>query len=224
MNDIMERMVPISSSQSFPFQCRQCGACCRHVRESVPLESLDLYRLAKYLKGKGEASSVDEVLDKYAEPVLLDECGYMMYVLKTTGEEASCIFLKENHCSIHRAKPRACRTYPIEINPGEKEKYEQFLALDYRHHFNGPRRSVAKWLGRYFIKEDQEFVDCDAGAALELARLLRQVPQKELARAINLFIYYKYTAMELERPFMEQFKENTKKLIAALEKIVKKEK
>lgn len=47
-------MVPVAPSDRFPFRCRMCGACCRHVRESVPLESLDAFRLAKYLRDKGE--------------------------------------------------------------------------------------------------------------------------------------------------------------------------
>lgn len=220
MSSFLERMVPIASSQRFSFQCQQCGACCRHVQGSVPLESLDVYRLARHLREKEKVSCVDDVLGKYAEPVLLNECGYMIYVLKTTGLEESCIFLKNNRCSVHGAKPRACRTYPLEVSPGEKEKYEQVLSMEYPHHFRGPQRSVEKWLLRYFTKEDQEFLDCDSGSALRIAGLLKAVPKGEIAYAINLFIYYKYVALDLDKPFLEQFRENNENLIASLEKIV----
>lgn len=220
MSSFLERMLPITSSQKFLFQCQQCGACCRHVQESVPLESLDVYRLAKYLKEQGKVLCVDSVLAEYADLTLLDECGYMTYVLKTYGPEGSCIFLKDNHCTVHEAKPRACRTYPIEVSPGGKEKYEKVLCMDYTHHFNGPQRSVEKWLLRYFTKEDQEFLDCDTGSVMRIAGLLRKVPKGKMTYAMNLFIYYKYTALELDKPFMEQFRKNNKNLIAALEKIV----
>lgn len=220
MGNFLEKMVPVTSSQRFSFQCKRCGACCRHIAESVPLESLDVYRIAKHLKEKGKVSCVDDVLEKYAESVLLDEYGYMTFVLKTIGSEAACIFLKNDRCSIHEVKPRACRTYPIEISPGEQEKYEKFLSMDYPHHFNGPQRSVEKWIRRYFTEEDQKFFDCDTGFVIRIARMLRQIPEREIAHAINLFIYYKYEALELEKPFMEQFEENNKKLVVALGKMV----
>ena len=63
MKEFMTKMVPVNLSDRFPFKCRMCGACCRHVRESVPLESLDAFRLAKHLRDKGEnVSCVEDVL------------------------------------------------------------------------------------------------------------------------------------------------------------------
>lgn len=212
-------MVPLASDQKFAFQCQRCGACCRHVRESVPLESLDLYRIAKYLKKKGQVSGVEDVLQQFAVPVLLDACGYMAFTLKVTGSEDSCIFLKDGRCSIHEANPRACRTYPIEINPGG---LVPLLCTDYPHHFTGPQRTVGRWVKKYFTKEDQEFLKYETDAVLRIAKLLKQIPEKEKAHALQLFLYYKYTAFELDRPFMEQYQENNRRLLMALEKIVKK--
>ncbi len=102
MKEFMTKMVPVNLSDRFPFKCRMCGACCRHVRESVPLESLDAFRLAKHLRDKGEnVSCVEKVLAAYAEPVLLSENGYTVFMLKTVGADDACIFLKDNRCTIH---------------------------------------------------------------------------------------------------------------------------
>ena len=38
MKEFMAKMVPVEPKEHFPFHCQQCGACCRHVKESVPLE------------------------------------------------------------------------------------------------------------------------------------------------------------------------------------------
>ena len=211
------KVVPVTSGEKFAFQCRRCGACCRHVKESVPLESLDAYRIAKYLKEKGEASCVEDVLERFAVPVLLDGCGYMAFMLAVTGEEDACVFLRDGRCSVHEVKPRACRTYPIEISP---DGSETLLCMDYTHHFEGPQRSVERWVQKYFTQEDKEFLDCDTGAVMTIAKLLRQVPEREAAHAIALFMYYKYAVLELEKPFTEQFEKNNGRLIAALEKIV----
>ena len=77
MKEFLMKMVPVAASDHFPFLCRRCGACCRHVRQSVPLETLDAFRLARYLRDRGEPiRCIDDVLAKYTEPVLLHESGY----------------------------------------------------------------------------------------------------------------------------------------------------
>lgn len=45
MNLQLPNTRPVSSSEQVSFHCKHCGACCRHVRESVPLNTLDAYRL-----------------------------------------------------------------------------------------------------------------------------------------------------------------------------------
>ena len=121
MKEFLLKMIPIKTTDRFPFRCRQCGACCRRVRESVPLESLDVFRLAKFFRDSGaKIRSIDDVLAEYAEPVLLHESGYLTFMLKTVGKDDACIFLKDNRCTIHDVNPRACRTYPISIGPDGK--------------------------------------------------------------------------------------------------------
>ena len=147
MKEFLMKMVPVAPKEHFPFQCRQCGECCRHVKESVPLESLDAFRLARYLRDRGEPiQCMDDVLAKYAIPVLLHESGYMVFMLSTVGPDDACIFLKDNKCTIHAAKPRACRTYPISVGPAEYGGYEAYLSMEQLHHFKGPQQSVKKWI------------------------------------------------------------------------------
>ena len=51
---------PLDKKKQFLFKCTRCGDCCRRIKESVMLESLDAYRLAKFLcqvdlrQGNGE--------------------------------------------------------------------------------------------------------------------------------------------------------------------------
>ena len=146
MKEFMAKMVPVEPKEHFPFHCQQCGACCRHVKESVPLESLDAFRLAKYLRDRGEAiQCMDDVLAKYAVPVLLHESGYMVFMLGTVGPDDACIFLRDDKCTIHAAKPKACRTYPVSVGPAERGGYEAYLSMEQPHHFNGTQQSVKKW-------------------------------------------------------------------------------
>ena len=47
--EIMNEIQPVRPKDQFTFSCRQCGACCRNIEGCVMVESLDAYRLARYL-------------------------------------------------------------------------------------------------------------------------------------------------------------------------------
>lgn len=223
MKEFLMKMVPVGSKDHFPFQCRQCGACCRHVKESVPLESLDAFRLAKYLRDRGEPiQCMDDVLAKYAIPVLLHESGYMVFMLSTVGPDDACVFLKDNKCTIHVAKPRACRTYPISVGPAMSGGYEAYLSMEQTHHFKGPQQSVKKWIQKRCSRQDYDFWETDIGSVQEIARLLDQLSLEQKKGALLQFLRYKYSDFDLDKSFTEQFRSNNQKLLEALRSLVQK--
>ena len=223
MKEFMMKMVPVDSREHFPFQCQQCGACCRHVRESVPLESLDAFRLAKYLRDRGEPiRCMDDVLARYAIPVLLHESGYTVFMLSTVGPDDACIFLKDNECTIHAAKPRACRTYPISVGPAMAGGFEAYLSMEQTHHFNGPQQSVRKWVQKRCSRQDYDFWETDVGSAQEIAKLLEKLFLGQKKGALLQFLRYKYSEFDLDKSFTEQFRNNNQKLLEALGSLVQK--
>ncbi len=79
---------PVSVNDRFQFHCTGCAACCRHIKEGVPLDSLDAYRLTKYLRSQGIGPKcTDDVLMRFGEPVPITDSGYFSYFLKTVGED-----------------------------------------------------------------------------------------------------------------------------------------
>lgn len=224
MKEFMTKMVPVSSKEHFPFQCRQCGECCRHVKESVPLESLDVFRLARYLRDRGEPiQCMDDVLARYAVPVLLHESGYIVFMLSTVGPDDACIFLKDNKCTIHAVNPRACRTYPISVRPAEYGGYETYLSMEQVQHFNGPQQSVKKWVQKRSAQQDYDFLDMDIGSAQEIARLLGKIPFKKKRQALFHFLRCKYSAFDLDQSFIEQYRRNNDSLLSVLRKMAESE-
>ena len=220
MSDFIEKMIPIAPSKKFAFKCRQCGACCRHVKESVPLEPMDAFYLAKYLRSQGEpVTCVDDVLVQYADPVLLDKSGFSIFMLKTTGSDDACIFLKDGRCAIHAAKPKACRIYPASFWPKEGGAYQYFLSTEQPHHYKGPQTTVKRWIQKYSSSQERDVLKIDAMYVNTIAQLLKKATQKNAKRAVALFLHYRYYDYNLERAFLPQFECNTKKLLAALESI-----
>lgn len=217
----MKYLIPVNWNERIFFECHHCGACCRHVKESVPLESLDVYRIARFLRDQdGTFDSIDDMLSRYAEPIPLHECGYFIYTLKTVGSDDTCIFLKDNLCMIQDAKPRACRTYPLMAEPDGVSSFRYLLSTEKNHHFAGRKFKARDWMNQYFTQEDRAFVSADVFAALEIAQLLRQIPERKKPKALFSCMLYRYTDFDLNQPFLMQYEQNHKKLIASLEALI----
>ena len=183
MNDAVLNAVQVSPSEKISFRCTGCSACCRHVRQSVVLESLDVFRITKYLRDRdSNIKSTDDFLEKHAEIALLDECGFFVFMLKVQDADDACVFLKENRCMIHSVKPRACRIYPFIASPTENGRFEYLVSKEQTHHFKGPNVSVSRWMNQYFLPDERE--------ALHTRVLVNQVEtEHELALARKLAGY-----------------------------------
>ncbi len=79
--------------------CRQCGECCR-VTE-VELVERDVEHLARFLRLKPH-----KFLEDYT---MTNKDGEL--ILKRT-EEAGCIFLDGNECTVYEARPGTCEKFP----------------------------------------------------------------------------------------------------------------
>ena len=202
MNDSVINAVPVKTSDHLPFKCTRCSACCRHVRQSIPLECLDIFRMTKFFR--------------YAEPALLDECGFFVFMLKVQGQDDACVFLQGNKCLVQDVKPRTCRLYPFVASPAENGGFEYLVSREHPHHFNGPQISVKRWIKHFFSAEEKVALYMDYQSVPEIARWLRRIPEENKNRAISLFLWYRYSAYDLERPFLKQFPSNMKRLQMAL--------
>lgn len=200
---------PVRSKDWVTFHCQRCGACCRHLEHKVMVESLDAFRLAKFLKQRGDAiTGMDDVLDQYTAPVPLEE-GYPIFVLQVSGPDDACIFLKDGRCNVYEARPRVCRLYPFTVSPGTKERdFEYLLCTEAPHHFTDGRVLVNDWMYQNFKREDKEFVKREYNSARDIGRYLRQFGSSRLREALFPVLYYLYYHYDLQKPFLPQYDRN----------------
>lgn len=222
MDNFLKDIVKIKPKDNIPFKCVGCGECCRNIYQQVPIEGLDAFRMTKYLqKQDNSITCVDDFLERYCEPVLLGECGYFVYFLKTKGTDNACVFLENNRCTIHACNPRACRTYPFIAAPcGEGESFEWLISYERKHHFNGPKVHTKTWMKKRFTAEDEAFLRTDLGNAKEISRLLKRIPEKDKVRALIVFQQMKYGDYELDFPFQMQYERNTQLLLEFLRGLI----
>lgn len=159
-----------------------------------------------------DIACMDDFWIRYTEPALLNECGFFVYFLKTQGPEEACIFLQDNRCRIHTVNPRACRIYPLVVDPKENGRYEYLVSYERKQHFKGPKIHVKTWMKKRFDEEDRAVLTADFGSAKELARLLRQITDERKKEAIMCFHWAKYGNFDTGKPFLPQYERNLKVL------------
>lgn len=217
MENEMRNAVRVTPSTKIRFKCSGCGECCRHVKESVPVDSQDVFYLTKHLHDIGiDIFCTDQFLARFATPVLLDESGYFVYFLNSVGEDDACIFLNENRCAVQGAKPLACRLYPFMVDPSTSGTFRYLYSREREHHFRGPLVETKNWMKKYFPQESRAFLQTEYAKAGPIASLLRQIPEQRKTEALLQFHRLRYSEFDLDFPFLEQFQRNQEKLIAVL--------
>ena len=95
-------------------KCSQCGVCCRLFLINLSEEE---YRSGRY------KTMFDEFVSNFEEAELV---GANILAQK---EDNSCIYLKDNKCSIHESRPQSCRNFfCTSKDEGFKEMIEKIKA------------------------------------------------------------------------------------------------
>jgi hypothetical protein len=81
----------------FSYQCGRCLQCCRS--KTIPLNPYEVARLAAYL---GETTT--QFLARHT---------VMGGAALRRRDDEACVFLGEDGCTVHPARPLACRLYPL---------------------------------------------------------------------------------------------------------------
>jgi len=101
----LENTKPVALNEKVPFHCKLCGGCCRYVADSIMLEPMDAYRLARHLRDQGEpVTGIEDVLAQYSHAAWLAD-SLPIFLLDTVGSLDVCVFLKAGRCSVYEAHP-----------------------------------------------------------------------------------------------------------------------
>lgn len=200
------------------YHCNQCGKCCRNIKNDIMLESLDAYRIARYLSQYDKSiSEMDDIYNRYCIPMPLTETGYPIFLLQVCGPENACVFLKEGRCSIYPVRPRTCRLYPFTAAPGEKGKdFEYFLCTDRPHHLESGKVLVKDWLYQNFRQEERDFVKQEFLYSEKIGRLMAQISPDRQDQAVFLLLSFLYYNFDIREPFMPQYESNHQQLLEHL--------
>lgn len=203
----------VALNETVSFHCQMCGGCCRYLKDSVMLEPMDAYYLARYLRERSEpVEGTEDVLAQYAHPAWLAD-NFPVFLLNTVGTMDVCVFLKGGRCSVYDARPRVCRMYPFSVGPGSRGRdFQYFLCTEKSHHFTGGMVTVKNWLSRNLSRETRAVLKAEYEALPILGQNIRAMGAEQFQRLIFQFMFYRYYHYDLDEPFQPQFISNLKKL------------
>ena len=149
----MADMKFVSTNASIPFRCQKCGKCCKNLKDSLMLESIDIFYLTKSLRRHDSSiTCTDDMLERYTHVAAIER-GFPIYQANTVGVDAACVFLENDRCRIYDARPLVCRMFPFGIAPGEKGRdFRFYLVMDQSHHFGAGQVIVKDWLTSPTVK------------------------------------------------------------------------
>jgi len=208
--------VLLASGDSFSFECKLCGNCCRNVKNSIPLDSLDIFNMAKHLN-----KPVEAVISEYTGVELLT-ANFPMLFMKTAGDGDACIFLKSNRCTINQGKPRTCRLYPLSVEPHDEHGSLAYMWVAKQHHrYTEGNVFVSDWMNKALNNEDRDFLRLEYGFAKLLGQTLPRLPQTPEDTVLKIMLAHRYFLYDTTESFLPQYEENMNLLIKAITRLAK---
>ena len=104
----------MNRNSQFSYVCNACGLCCHN--KVITLSPYDVIRVAR-----SAHLSTRETIDRFTIR--------RGSILKFT-DDGACVALEGSRCGVHRARPLACRLYPLGLERMEESKGENFVMLE----------------------------------------------------------------------------------------------
>jgi len=97
----------LKPEDTFHFECKMCGKCCRNREEPILITGADIYRIARAL-----GMTMIDVVAKNTVGYIGDTSHIPVLVLKERMD-GSCSLLRNGRCMVHQDKPAVCALFPL---------------------------------------------------------------------------------------------------------------
>lgn len=206
---------------TLPFSCTHCGGCCVH-QEELLLNPLDLFRMAKEL-----GITIEQWIEQYGECYIGEDSRIPLVRIHPQGKTRRCPLLKNNKCSVHKAKPSVCGLYPlgrsvryVQDEQGKPDMEKSEVIYFHSGCFCGSQnghQTVREWLEEFHLLESESFFIQWSYVFMETSQFLRRlekvITNKDIMdMAWNMVFGLLYARYDTEKEFQPQFEQNAKQL------------
>lgn len=197
---------------TFRFECKMCGKCCRNRNEPILITGADIYRIARAL-----GTTMMNVVATKTVGYIGDTSHAPVLVLKERMD-GSCSFLRKGRCMVHQDKPAVCALFPL-------GRYSD-LRDGSLHYFMNPRScqtgksdgkvwTLQEWLNEFNICETEKLTVAwnrlIGGVSMVTSTMKKEEIKGPLLDAMLRALYLDY---DINVPYIEQVESHMKRLKA----------
>jgi uncharacterized protein len=163
----------LARTSPFSYECKACKRCCQGKR--IPVNPYEVARLARHL-----GLSTTEFLAARTE---------VGGAILRRRDDDTCVFLGEGGCTVHTARPLACRLYPLgrQRTPDGQERFAELQPHPRSDGVYGDAGTVDTYLATQDVAQHLEMGDRYGAVLLRMLRALAQLEggREAQARAVD---------------------------------------
>jgi hypothetical protein len=200
----------MKEDDTFKFECKMCGDCCRSREESIMLTGYDIFKVSKAL----DLEPV-KFINKYTEWYIGSSSNLPVVILKER-QDGSCPLLRKGKCMVQEDKPIVCAIYPLGrmFIAGEEEDFGYFQQPFSCGFKNGKEHTLKEWLDKFKVYDWDEASILWAKTIARCAMAMQDTHQDTplFAGILSVLLNVFYIAYDIEKDYLEQFKSNIQKM------------
>lgn len=200
----------LKPTDTFQFDCKMCGNCCRHRGEPIILTGLDTFRISQAL-GVHPRQVIEEKTIGY----IGDQSHVPVLTLKERLD-GSCSLLRKGKCMVHSNKPIVCAIFPLgRIYNGITHKFAYFKQPHgcSMGNNNGKTWTLQEWLDEFNISEFEEDSLAWNKMIMGVSQVTCRIDEKEIPEdmiaAVGSCFYLNY---DISQPYRDQVELNMRLL------------
>ena len=192
----------LEPKDTFQFECKMCGNCCRKRSEPIIVTGADVYRIARALN----MTMTDVVCEK--TEWYIGEASHLPVVVLKERLDGSCKLLRKGRCMVHKDKPAVCALFPLGrfYSSEEKEFYyfmNQLTCQSGRK--DGKTWTLEEWLNEFNIHETEEMTKAWNRLIGGLAMATHKMNSEEMSNdLLHILLTAMYLGYDTNVPYIEQ--------------------
>lgn len=207
----------LKPEDTFTFECKMCGDCCRKRSEPILLTGADIYRIARAMN-----TTMLKVVKDNTTGYIGDTSHAPVFVLKERPD-GSCRFLRKGRCMVYQDKPTACTLFPLgRIYDGHDQSFHYFLNTGscQPYHKDGKQWTLQEWLDKFKIGEMEEMTRAWGRLTTGISTVTCKMDKSEIkGRLLDILLIALYYGYDTKFPYIEQ----VEAYMAALKEVFKRE-
>lgn len=203
-NDFMENT--LKPTDTFQFDCKMCGACCRKRNEPILMTGYDVFRIAQALEVSNQ-----QVIAERMRSYLGDQSHVPVMVLKERLD-GSCSLLRKGKCMVQHNKPVVCALFPLGRMYNAMTQEIQYFKNKHScmTGCNGGKTwTLKEWLEEFHIanihEESMAWNSMLMGVVEVTSKMDRDKITDEMIAVMGACFYLKY---DIKKSYVEQTEEN----------------